>query len=161
MTPPKYKRQIHARTTQRRSALISNKLITNFGGRWLWQEHADVSKETVWALYNNGRNLYLDPLNSPATTYYERPWEHLPYRMYSVPRRIASSNKLDNMILQTSGHDRLGNVGVMFGCNPIQHFIVPAMHILYVTIKGEIKVTSSLLQFQPLPNILVPIRDWS
>ncbi len=124
-------------------------------GSW---ERVFARNGTIWSLYNNGVNLYLEPDNLPVTTFYEQRWKHLPYFAYSLAQRVPSGNRAQYVILQTLGHDTTCNAGVMFGCNPEQILVVPPLHILHVVIQGEIKVTSSLCRFQPLPRVLVQLR---
>lgn len=129
--------------------------IRNYKGRKAWQDTVSPAG-TVWALYNNGSNLYVEPYNQSAVSYYRHTWQHLPFTTYYRAQRLTSfSGK--SLIIESFGHDSNCNVIVAFGCNDTQILVVPRFHILYVNIEGEIVVKSCLLQFQPLPVTLVPI----
>jgi hypothetical protein len=130
--------------------------IRDYKSRKVWQEGVSPAG-TVWAFYNNGLNLYVEPFNQPAVSYYRYTWRHLPYVQYCHAQRLTSLPGR-SVIFQTFGHIANRDVLVAFGCNDSQILVIPPMHILYVNIEGEIVVKSHLLQFQPLPVALIPLR---
>lgn len=132
-------------------------LISSYNVRNAWQ-NCPGRIGTVWGFYNNRFNLYVDPYNLPATSYYRYLWQHLPFTQYRFAERLTSSDGTQHVIVQTLGHNPDGTLLVAFGCNSSQILAIPPMHILYVSIEGEIKVKSYLVQFQPLPGALVPLR---
>ena len=130
--------------------------IRDYKLRYQWQ--TDINRTgTVWAFYNNGSNLYVDPYNQSTTSYYRNVWQHVPYCLYYQTQRLTSKGGGQHVIFQTLGHDPSRNIHVIFGCNLSQIFSIPPLHILYVSVEGEITVKSHLVQFQPLPGALVPL----
>lgn len=139
------------------------RLIWNYNGRLLWQTVV-ANNCMVWAVYNNGRNLYYDPYNLPALTYYVAPWNHIPFCIYSVAGQsqfglcpLMSYNQQQNLMLTTLGHDGNCNAIVMLNNDAEQIHIIPPLNILYLAVDKQNKVAGSLLQPQPLPSRITPL----
>lgn len=138
-----------------KSGVRSDLMVRDYRSRREWQEKTEKSGD-VWAFYNNGQNLYVEPFNQPATTYYNHRWQRMPFRQFFYPRRFKSlSGKC--AILQSLGHGCQGIAYMVIGCNESQVVAIPPLHILYMRIESEVKMSSLRMQFQPLPGLLVPL----
>lgn len=139
--------------------------IVNFKGRQLWQA-VFARDATVWAFYNNGVNLYVDPRNLPANTFYRHPWRHLPYSTYVQPNILISHEGKGrrHLTVQTMGHDIFGVAILMLNQDTKQMYTIPPKHILYVAIKNDVsgvcnrKIESTLIQSQYLPFDIAPYK---
>lgn len=138
-----------------RLKIENDRMIRDYHSRQEWQDKTEKSG-VVWAFYNNGHHLYVDPFNQPATTYYNYRWQRISFREFVYPGRFTSLSK-QYVILKSLGHDCEGTAYMVIGCNESQTVAIPPLHILYMRIESEIKMSNARLQFQPLPRVLVPI----
>lgn len=131
-------------------------LIRDYHQRnWWWMKNRGT---TTWAFYYNGRNLYVEPLFRPPTSFYSTPWFLIPegspdgYLLWRNRR-----NKCHRMVVQVIEHSKDGCT-LEVGSSKELYFI-PTMGILYLAVRYDL-IFDRLIQLQPLPCYIVP-KVWT
>lgn len=136
--------------------------IRNADARKLWMSQNEGC--TILAFYNTGRNLFVEPDRRPATDFFNNDWIWVRYKTFKCRSkiRLTNSNKGHNKIrLRHRGHNP--DKSVVVSVTPSFYTklltvtkVIRPMNIAFFAI-SEGRVTSVLIQYQPLPIKLFPV----